>query len=124
MREKYPVVASMSRSKRERAVYKAVEVVPGEPFGEYRKRLEAVRRKQRVTWAYEHPVRAILGTALAIFTAGIIVAASGFLWWLFVITLLPWLLFHEWGKVRRDKRYWKRSMDGFNGQASRDENDP
>lgn len=97
----------MTARRLDRKVYQRVEIVDGEEFGQYRKRLDAERRRQRVTWAYEHPVRAIMGTVLAIALVVVIVTASAFLWWLILIVGLPWLLFREWRKVRRDRRHWK-----------------
>jgi hypothetical protein len=101
----------MASSKWRQKAYQKVEFLPGEEFGDYRKRLEVERRKMRVTWAYEHPVRAMLSTLLAIWVGVMIVVSSAFLWWFVLPLLLPCVLFRQWRKMRRDRRHWKGAQN-------------
>lgn len=107
----------MMRSKSEKLVYASVPAIPGETFGHYRRKLDVKRRQMRADRAVEHPVKNVVEWVFAIGLATLTVftvPVGGF--WIFMLVCLG-VAFHEWRKVRRDRREWKKALERSAEQA-------
>jgi len=102
----------------EQNLYEMVEAIPGQTFGQYRRKLYRKRRELRQDWGLEHPVRSLLGWISALTIGGLCVFALPVFGFWIIVLFVTWLLVHEWRKVRRDRGEWRKALNRAAVRAS------